>query len=64
MMINFLISYILGFIILFLVYNMHYMKDKKIPQSISATVCSLDKKNKWLIYHCNGQFLIAPHFFL
>ena len=65
MMINFLISYILGFIILFSYIIYIIWKDKKIPQSISATVYSLDKKSKWLytIVILSAAFLIAPYLF-
>ena len=64
-MLSFLISYILGFIILFSYITYIIWKDKKIPQSISATVYSLDKKSKWLytIIIFIVAFLIAPYLF-
>ena len=64
-MLLFLISYILGFAILFSYIIYIIWKDKKIPQSISATVYSLDKKSKWLytIITFIVAFLIAPYLF-
>ena len=64
-MLSFLISYILGFVILFSYIIYIIWKDKKIPQSISATVYSLDKKSKWLytIITFIVAFLIAPYLF-
>ena len=64
-MLSFLISYILGFAILLSYIIYIIWKDKKIPQSISATVYSLDKKNKWIytIVILLAAFLIAPYLF-
>lgn len=65
MIVNFLFGYILGFIILFAYILYIIWKDKKIPVSISATVYSLDTKNKWIytIVILLSAFLIAPHLF-
>ena len=65
MIIGFLFSYILGFIILFAYICYIIYKDKRIPMSISATVYSLDWKNKWIytIVILASAFLIAPLLF-
>ena len=60
-----LVSYILGFVTLFSYLLYIIYKDKKIPQSISATIYSLDLKSKWIytIVIFLSALLIAPHLF-
>lgn len=59
------ICYITGFIILLLYIIYIIWKDKCVPQSISATVYSLDEKNRWLFGSVIGLIgiLIAPGLF-
>jgi hypothetical protein len=60
-----LFSYVLGFVILFAYIIYIICKDKSIPESISATVYSLDSRNRWIytIVVFIAAFLIAPHLF-
>lgn len=59
------ISFILGYVILGLYIGYVIYKDRKIPQSISATVYSLEDKNKWLFTTIMfiTAILIAPQLF-
>ena len=60
-----LFSYVLGFVILFAYIIYIICKDKRIPESISATVYSLDSRNRWIytIVVFIAAFLIVPHLF-
>ena len=58
--------YIIGFVILFAYLIIIIIKDKKIPESISATVYSLSNTKKWLftIMMFLIAMLIAPELFI